>query len=208
MTPTSFSTFTRQEIEFFIGAFLEEGISFTRPPISTLNLFTLQQAPVTANPYKKEKKCFSCFEITTRQWYKDPSDKQKDLCKRCYQAQRKAISKSGVLGRICSISYCQATSTNHWYKDSSDKQKDLCQKCYNAQKIAFSLTGFFGRTCSTPSCQTTSTHHWYKDFSDKEKYLCQRCYQAQKKTLAQTEESGSKPRKKPRTLRKSLPTSF
>jgi len=176
MNPTSFSKFNIEEIDFVVGALLEEGSSFTNLPTSQL----LEQAPVTPNPHKKERNCFTCSRTATSHWYKDPSDTQKDLCSKCYQAQRRALSLTGALGRTCSTPSCQTTSTTQWHKDPSDTQKALCHRCYQAQKKALSLSGSLRRTCSVSSCQTTSTTRWYKDFSDKEKDLCEKCYNAQK----------------------------
>jgi len=95
---------------------------------------------------------------------------------------------------------CQAVPSSQWYRDHFNQENYICNKSYRVQLKILSQKGAFEKIRSSPTCQTTSTLQWYKDLSDKQKDLSHRCYKAQKRTLAQTDESISNPRKKPKIL--------
>ena len=109
---------------------------------------SLEEAAFILYAMKEKRNCSKCPSTSTIRWHKDPLDTQKNLCNKCYEAQRRALSLTGVLGRTCSTPSCQITSTRKWYKDPSDKEKDLCHRCYLAQKRALAQTD---QSSSNPS---------------------------------------------------------
>jgi len=170
-------------------------------PTATKIPFNLEEIEFLQETLLNEKRCFTCDTVSTIHWYTDSSNKKNDIYNKCYLAQRRALSKSGALGKTCSIPNCQTTSTTQWHKDPSDKQKNICQRCYDVQRKTLPKARDFGRICSINSCQATSTKQWYKDSSDKQKDICKKCYQARKRALSKTDEPSCIPaKKKPKIL--------
>jgi hypothetical protein len=123
--------------------------------------------------------CSKCNATSTSQWLKT-ADKTGDVCKKCYQANQRALAKSGALEKTCSI--CEVTETSQWCK-IADKAGDACKKCYEANRRALAKSGVLEKTCSV--CQATSASEWRKT-ADKTGDVCMKCYQANRRALAKS----------------------
>jgi len=94
MTSVSNLNFTQEEMVFIAVAFAEERPFFTGSPLSPLTVFNLEEHPPSLHPFRQEKNCSTCSKTTAKHWYKDLSDRQKDLCYRCYRGQKRALAQT------------------------------------------------------------------------------------------------------------------
>merc|ERR1712159_720960 len=105
------------------------------------------------------RQCFICDKTNAGGcWYKSKLHKDKDLCTRCYERERRdRLQASGNLKCWC----CGALTTSAKWRTSKDKsegKKDLCNKCYLKECRATKTAMETGKSCCV--CRTQITTVW------------------------------------------------
>jgi hypothetical protein len=117
----------------------------------------------------------------TKVWHKDPSDKTRYLCSRCYR--KASPDMQAQKGRVCSVDSLHKAKS--WHKDPINKTRYLCDQCY--RKALTKIKAPKRNICSVDPSH--KANQLFRDPFDKARYLCQECYQ--KTTIMPAKESFS-----------------
>jgi len=125
------------------------------------------------------RQCFICDKTNAGGcWYKSKLHKDKDLCTRCYEKERRdRLQANGDLKCWC----CGAMTTSAKWRTSKDKsegKKDLCNKCYLKECRATKTAMETGKSCCV--CRTQITTSWKQSTVSKgpdgKTDICFQCY--------------------------------